>query len=438
MIDPPAFNVYAAVILAALLADWLLGALATFLNLRALRSEPPEELEGVYDEERFRRSQAYTRERSRFGLATGTFELAVLLAFWWLGGFALLDRWLRGFGLSELVTGLLFIGALVLAKSLLGLPFSIWSTFVIEERYGFNRTTPKTFVLDLLKSFALALALGGPVLAAILVFFLRVEHAWLWSWLLVAVVTLVVQIILPTWILPIFNKFQPLEEGSLRSKLERYAEKVGFSLDGIFVIDGSRRSTRSNAFFTGFGKTKRIALFDTLVEKHPEDELVAVLAHEVGHYKKRHVLVMTAVSLLHTGVLFLLLGIFLEQPGLFEAFSMERTPVYAGLVFFGLLYSPIEMVLSFFVLAMQRKFEFQADDFAAETYEAGAMARALRRLAADNLTNPSPHPIYAALHYSHPPVARRIRSLGVDPEEYEDQEIEADPEPSGPLPEPAV
>jgi STE24 endopeptidase len=204
---------------------------------------------------------------------------------------------------------------------------------------------------------------------------------------------------------------------------------VGFSLDGIFVIDGSRRSTRANAFFTGLGKTKRIALFDTLIEKHPEDELVAVLAHEVGHYRKHHIPLMTAVSLLHTGALFFLLGIVLEQRGLFDAFAMEHMSVHAGLVFFGLLYSPLEMVLSFFILAMQRKFEFQADHFAAETSGAGGMARALRRLAADNLTNPSPHPFYTALHYSHPPAADRIRALGVDPTELQDQQIEGRSEP---------
>lgn len=430
MIEPPALNVYAAVILVALGIDWLLGRLATFLNLRALQSEPPPELEGVYDEDRFRRSQEYTRERSRFGLLTSTVDLAALLAFWWLGGFNVLDLWLRGFGLSQVWTGLLFIGALMVGKMVVDLPFSIWSTFVIEERYGFNRTTPKTFVVDLLKSLALGVALGGPVLAAILIFFQRVDNAWLWSWLMVAAVSLVVQVVMPTWILPLFNKFTPLEDGGLRHALEGYAEKVGFALDGIFVIDGSRRSTRSNAYFTGFGKTKRIALFDTLIEKHPEDELVAVLAHEVGHYRKRHIPLMVVVSLLHTGVLFYLLGIFLQHRGLFEAFSMERMSVYAGLVFFGLLYSPLEMVLSFFILAMQRKFEFQADRFAADTSDAGGMARALRRLAAENLTNPSPHPFYSALHYSHPPVAERIRALGVDASEYANQQLEAAADPA--------
>ncbi|MDA8017384.1 MAG: M48 family metallopeptidase [Thermoanaerobaculia bacterium] len=428
--DPPSLNLYSAVILAALLVSWALGRIATILNLNALRSVPPPELEGVYDETRFRRSQEYTRERSRFGFWTSTFDLAALLAFWWLGGFDVLDRWLRGFDLSELWTGLLFIGALVVGKAAVDLPFSIWSTFVIEERYGFNRTTPKTFVLDLVKSLALGAALGGPVVAAILVFFQRVENAWLWSWLLVAAVTLLVQVVLPTWILPFFYRFTPLDQGSVRQALEDYARKVGFGLDGIFVIDGSRRSTRSNAFFTGFGKTKRIALFDTLIEKHPEDELVAVLAHEVGHYRRRHIPLMTVVSLLHTGVLFFLLGFFLQQHGLFEAFSMEQMSVHAGLVFFGLLYTPLEMVLSLFILAMQRRFEFQADRFAADTAEAGGMARALRRLAADNLTNPSPHPLYAALYYSHPPVAQRIRALGVHRSEYADQRLEPSPEPA--------
>ncbi len=403
-------NLYGAIILAALLLDFGLGTLARVLNLGALRGEPPEEMRGVYDPESYRRSQRYTRARTRFGLVATSFDLAVLLVFWHAGGFDRLDRWLRGFELGPVLTGLLFIGSLSLARGILGLPFAVYATFVLEERFGFNRTTARTFVADLVKGLLLALVIGGPLLAVVLLFF---EHAgalaWLYCWLALSAFTMVLQIVFPVWILPLFHRFEPLAEGELRTALESYAHRVGFALAGIFVIDGSRRSGHSNAFFTGFGRHKRIALFDTLVERQTVPELVAVLAHEVGHYKKKHILKGLVLSIAHSGAMLFLLSIFLEHRGLFDAFYMQHTSVYAGLLFFGLLYAPIELLLSLYVHAQLRRHEFEADRFAVETLEEpAAMIQALKKLAADNLENLTPHPFHVFLNHSHPPVAARV------------------------------
>jgi len=406
-------NIFAIIILATLAADFILNLVADLYNLRSLDTGLPDEFEGVYDEETYRRSQEYTKVNTRFGILTSTFNLALILVFWFAGGFNWLDQVVRGWELGTIWTGLAYIGILVLAKSILSLPFSIYSTFVIEERFGFNKTTPKTFVLDLLKGLGLGIVLGGPLLAGVLVFFTWFEtYGWLYAWGAVTAFTLFVQFIAPTWIMPLFNDFEPLEDGELRQKIEEMAERVNFPLQGVFVMDGSKRSSKSNAFFTGFGKNKRIALYDTLIEKHTDNELVAVLAHEIGHYKKKHIIKNMVISILHTGVMFLLLSIFLNAAGLYEAFYMEQPSVYAGLIFFGLLYAPVEMILSIFMQIMSRKHEYEADRFAAETTEQPeTMIQALKKLSKDNLSNLTPHRFYVFLNYSHPPVLQRIKAI---------------------------
>lgn len=406
-------NIYTIIILAAFTVDFILDIISNYLNLKSLSTELPEEFNEVYDPETYAKSQEYTRVRTKFGFVTGTFDLALVLGFWFSGGFNWLDQIVRAWGYGELATGLIYIGILVLAKSLISLPFSIYSTFVIEERFGFNKTTPKTFVLDLVKGLALSLVIGTPLLAGILWFFMYAgDLAWLYAWGVVTLFTLIMQYIAPRWIMPIFNKFEPLEEGELRTAIEEYAEKVNFPLQGLFVMDGSKRSSKSNAFFTGFGKNKRIALFDTLIEKHSVPELVAVLAHEIGHYKKKHIVKGMVTSIIQTGVVFYLLSVFLQAEGLFDAFYMEQMSVYAGLIFFGMLYAPIDMILSVFMQIMSRKHEYEADAFAAETTgRPEDMIATLRKLSKDNLSNLTPHPFYVFLNYSHPPVLQRIRAI---------------------------
>ena len=411
-------NIYGVIILATLLASYLLDLITEIINLKALREELPEEFADVYDREKYRKSQAYTRERTRFGLLTSSFGLLVTLVFWFAGGFNYLDEIVRSWSLGPIWTGLLYIGILILARSAISLPFSIYSTFAIEERYGFNKTTPKTFILDLIKGTALGIVIGGAVLAGVLYFFEYAgPYAWLYCWIAVTLFSLVMQFIAPTWIMPLFNKFTPLEEGDLRSAIMDYARSVKYPLENLFVMDGSKRSSKSNAFFTGFGKHKRIALFDTLIENQTVSEIVAVLAHEIGHFKKKHILQSMVIGILHTGVMFYLLSIFLSHQGLFEAFYMENaaaTPIYAGLIFFGMLFSPIEMILSVFMQIFSRKNEFEADRYAAETTgDPESMVSALKKLSAHNLSNLTPHPLYVFLNYSHPPVLERIRAIRV-------------------------
>lgn len=406
-------NIYAVIILLALAVNYVLNLISDLLNLRSLQTSLPGEFKDVFDEEKYRKAQEYTRVRTRFGLLTSTFSIIILLAFWFAGGFNWVDVFVRDFGYGTIVTGLMFVGILILAQTIISLPFSIYSTFVIEERFGFNKTTPATFITDRLKGLLLTVLLGGPLLAGVIgIFEFFGTIAWLYAWVVVILFTLFVQFIAPTWIMPLFNKFTPLEDGELKQAILDYAEKVSFPLRGIYKIDGSRRSSKSNAFFTGFGRNKRIALFDTLIDNHSVPELVAVLAHEVGHYKKKHIPKNMIVSMLHTGVMLFLLSLFIRVPGLHEAFFMEHISVYAGLVFFGLLYTPIEMVLSVIMQVVSRKHEFEADRFAADTTgNPESMVSVLKKLSADNLSNLTPHPFHVFLHYSHPPVLQRIRAI---------------------------
>jgi STE24 endopeptidase len=293
------------------------------------------------------------------------------------------------------------------------LPLSIYDTFVIEERFGFNRTTRRTFVLDMIKDLGLASLVGGALLSGILALFQYVGHnAWVYCWMGFVVFSLILQYVAPTWIMPLFNKFSPLQPGELREAILDYARSVDFPVRSVFVMDGSRRSTRSNAFFTGFGRNKRIALFDTLIEKHTVPELIAVLAHEIGHHKKKHILQGTIINILHAGLLFFLLSIFLGSPGLYDAFHMEQPSIYSGLLFFALLYTPLEMVLSVAMHMLSRKNEYEADRFAAETtHHPQEVVEALKKLHTDNLSNLTPHPFYVLLNYSHPPLLERVRAI---------------------------
>ena len=406
-------NIFAVIILATLAIDFILNLVSDYLNLKSLDEGLPGEFQDVYDEETYEKSQRYTKERTKFGILTSVFNLGLLLVFWFAGGFQWLDEIVRSWELGVIWTGLVYIGILIFAKQLLSLPFSIYSTFVIEEKYGFNKTTPKTFVLDLVKGLGLSILLGGPLLAGILAFFTFIDqYAWLYAWGAVTAFTLFIQFIAPTWIMPIFNDFEPLdEESDLRQKIRDYADKVNFAMEGVYVMDGSKRSSKSNAFFTGFGKNKRIALYDTLIDNHEEDELVAVLAHEIGHYKKKHIIKNMAISIAQTGIMFLLLSIFLNSEGLYDAFFMEQISVYAGLIFFGMLYAPIDMIVSVFMQILSRKYEFEADEFASTTYKKEPMIDALKKLSKDNLSNLTPHPFYVFLNYSHPPVLDRIKAI---------------------------
>ncbi len=406
-------NIYGMIILSTLLIEFILSLIADLLNLQHLSGDLPDEFKDVYNAVAYQKSQDYTRVNTRFGFLTSSFNLILILLFWFGSGFNMLDTLVRSWELHPIWTGLIYIGILMLFRLLVSLPFTIYATFVIEERFGFNKTTPITFIKDLMKGLALSILIGGPLMGGVLAFFQYTGSlAWLICWIVTTGVALFLQYIAPTWIMPLFNKFTPLEEGDLKSSILAYTQLVKYSLSGIFVMDGSKRSTKSNAFFTGFGKNKRIALFDTLIKKHPIPEMVAILAHEIGHYKKKHILQGMIISIIHMGIMFYLLSLFISQKTLFNAFYMDQTSIYAGMIFFGLLYSPIELILSIFMNRISRKNETEADRFASETTKnPGAMIDALKTLSLNNLSNLKPHPFFIFLNYSHPPVLQRIQDI---------------------------
>jgi STE24 endopeptidase len=406
-------NASAAVILSALLIVFLLNVTADRLNLRSSRREPPADLQGIYDPERYRLSQRYVQARTRFGWCRETVVLGVTLLVWFSGGFAELDRWVRSFGQGPVATGLICIGLLVFLRAALALPFAAYSTFVIERRFGFNRTDWGTFVADGVKTALLSAALGLPLTAGVLALF---EHAgrWAWGvgWIGISAFMLMVQYVAPRWILPMFNTFTPLEDSRLHAAILELARSARFPLEQVFVLDGSRRSTKANAFFTGFGANRRVALFDTLVASLSVPQIVAVIAHEIGHFRKRHVLQLTTLSILNAGLVLFLFSTLMHQPEFFEAFGVRTPSVHLGLVFISIAYPPVDVVLGALAAALSRRNEFQADRFAIRvTRDGQALVEALRVLAARNLSNLTPHPLYVRLHYSHPPLVERIRAI---------------------------
>ncbi len=404
---------YQVFILAALLAKFLVEFASELLNLRSLRPDLPAELKSFYDSQQYSKSQEYTKARTWLGIAGSSFDLVLLLVFWFAGGFNWLDQLLRSFNFNDIITGILYIGSILLADAILSIPFSIYSTFVIEEKFGFNRTTVRTFIVDRLKAFALSVALAVPLLAVVLWFFQYAGSlAWLYCWIISAIFVLILQFVAPVWILPLFNKFTPLSPGELKDCIFQYAAKVDFAVKDIFVIDGSKRSSKANAFFTGFGRNRRIALYDTLIEQHTIPELVAVLAHEIGHQKKKHVLKAIAIGIIHAGIVFFLMSVFLNNRKLFNAFQMEQVSVYGSLLFFGILYEPLSFILSIFLNAFSRRHEREADSYAARTVDnLEDMVSALKKLSVKNLSNLMPHRFYVFLHYSHPTLLQRIDSI---------------------------
>ena len=406
-------NIIAIIILIALLFDFALNCLADYLNLTMLRDDLPRDFQGVYDPEHYRKSQEYLKVNTRFGWVTASFDLVVIMVFWFGKGFPLLDEWVRALSHGPILSGLIYMAVLMISKSLISLPFGIYHTFVIEERFGFNQTTWKTYILDLLKGLFLGIILGTPLLAGILAFFEYAgASAWWLCWIAVTLYMLGVQFIAPTWIMPLFNKYSPLEAGELKSAILSYADAIKFPIENVYVMDGSKRSSKSNAFFTGFGAHRRIVLFDTLIKRHTTGELVAILAHEMGHYKKKHIIQSLILGILQMGFTLYLLSLFISYSGLFEAFYMPRTSVYAGLIFFAMLYSPLDFFIGLLMQRLSRRNETEADHFSVETTrDPQSMVDALKKLSVHNLTNLLPHPFYVFLNYSHPPVLQRIKAI---------------------------
>ncbi len=406
-------NLVGVIIIVVLSAHFIVNWMADLANLSAVSPDIPDDFVDVYDADTYATSQNYLRAGIKLDRFSETFDFVLFMCFWGLRGFALLDHWVRSLGLSPVLSGIVYIGVLATARGLLHLPFSLYATFVIEERFGFNRTTWRLFIIDRIKALGVGVLLGVPLLAGIIAFF---EYAgdlsWLWCWGVVTGVLILMQIVVPTWIMPLFNRFTPPEDEALKQAILAYARNNNFPLANVFVMDGSRRSAKSNAFFAGWGKRKRLVLFDTMIKNHSIDEIVAIVAHEVGHYRKKHLLTGMVSAILQTGFMFYLLSLFLSWEPLFEAFFVSQPSVYAGLVFFGVLYTPVDFFIGLLMQQLSRRHEFAADRFAVETTgEPGTFIHALKRLSVDNLSNLRPHPLYVLLHYSHPPISDRIAAI---------------------------
>ncbi|MDP0492173.1 MAG: M48 family metallopeptidase [Verrucomicrobiota bacterium JB023] len=410
-------TILTALIVIALYLLWKLDFVATLLTLKNLKPGLPEEFADVWDEEKYAKAQAYERAGAKFSIVSSVVSLSLLLAFWFAGGFGWLDDWARSFGGNYLVTGLIFIGGLFLLNLLVQLPFDIYHTFVLEEKFGFNKTTPATFISDQIKGLVLAALLGIPFLALILWLFHSVPHAWVYAWVVTTVLSLLLTFLAPALILPLFNKFTPMEDGELKTEIYKMAEKCDFPLTEISIMDGSKRSAKANAFFTGFGKTKKIALYDTLVEKQTTPELVGVLAHEIGHFKKKHIVQRIVLSIVQTAIIFFLLGLVTNPNSdfartLFTAFKVDEISLHVGLVIFFILFKPVSRLISIGMSLLSRKHEFEADHYAAMVQETPThLMSALKKLSAENLSNLTPHPLEVFLHHSHPPVLERLKAL---------------------------
>jgi len=383
-----------------------------YLNTTTLSNILPDALKGFYDEPTYSKQQDYEKVNNKFSLVSDILSFIVILAMLFLGGFAWVDNMVKSVNGSEILQAILFFGILGFASDLLSLPLDIYHTFVIEERFGFNKTTPKTFVIDKLKGWLLAAVVGGGILALI-VFIYEKSGSWFWvlAWSSISVFTLFISYFYTTLLVPIFNKLTPLPAGELRDAIEKVAALADFSLKDISIMDGSKRSTRGNAYFSGFGRKKSIVLFDTLVSEHSVDELAAVLAHEIGHYKKKHVLKGLISGILQTGVVLFVLSLLLKSPLPALSLGASVPSFHMSVIAFGILYSPVSLILGIVFNSISRKHEYEADRFAVSLSKPGALQEALKRLSVKNLSNLTPHPWYVYIHYSHPALLQRLAAI---------------------------
>ena len=400
------------IIIAILAVNYILERVLEYVNSRRFTAALPDEVKDVYDEGKYEQSQQYKKVNYRFSILTSTFSFVLILCMFLLGGFAFADRLSRSITDHPILVALVFFGILMFVFDLVNTPFSVYDTFVIEEKFGFNKTTVRTFVTDKLKGWLLGAVIGGGILALVVWFYQRTTTSfWIYAWILITAFSVFMYMFYSNLIVPLFNKQTPLGEGELRNAIMEFSDRAGFRLRNIFVIDGSKRSTKSNAYFTGLGPRKRIVLYDTLVEDLEVPEIVAVLAHEIGHYKKKHTLSGLILSVLQTGLILYILSLFVGSPLLSQALGASQPSFHIGLVAFGVLYSPISTILGLGGNVLSRKNEFQADRYAGENYSAGPLIDALKKLSRKNLSNLTPHPAYVFFHYSHPPLLQRIRAL---------------------------
>jgi STE24 endopeptidase len=400
------------IILAISIVSYVFDLLLEIVNLKAQRKEIPSEIASFYDQEKYLKSLSYTNEQTLFGFFKEGFSFLLSMSILVLGGFGWLDNFLRNYITQEIPLALAFFGATILVSDIITIPFQLYDTFVIEEKYGFNKTSIRTFVADKLKGYALGAIIGGLLISILLYLIQSIgDNFWIWFGLIAIAFIFFVNMFYSSLILPLFNKLTPLEEGELKTSIETFAQKVNFPLDNIFVMDGSKRSNKANAFFSGIGKKKKIVLFDTLIKNHSKDELVAVLAHEVGHFKKKHIVYAFILSAMQIAFTLYILSLMVFNQQLSIALGGTQQALHLNLIAFGILFSPISGITGLLMSIYSRKNEFEADAYAKQTFNGLSLANALKKLSVDSLDNLYPHPVYVFFCYSHPPLLKRLKAL---------------------------
>ena len=409
------------IIISLVIFNYLFSNILDYINHRNWKDEIPNELEDFYDKEKYKKAKNYALSKNKIGLFSSSISFLLVISLLFFNGYGIIDQFANSdffksfeslkINSSFIQSGVFFL-ILFILNSVISIPFSYYNTFVIEEKFGFNKTTKSTFFIDIIKSTFLSLFFGGILLFLALFLYDNLnEGFWLWLWIGLSSLMILINMFYADLIVPIFNKLTPLDDGELRNKIEKYSKDVGYLLKNIYVIDGSKRSTKANAFFSGLGPRKTIALYDTLIEKHTENELVAVLAHEVGHFKKKHIFSGLIMSIIQIGIMSFFFELCLKLPEISIAIGGSESSFHLGLVGFSIIFSPISILSGIIMNYNSRKNEFEADAYAKETFNGEDLSLALKKLSVDSLSNIYPHPLYVFFHYSHPPLIQRLRAL---------------------------
>ena len=400
------------ILITILLIKFVIDSVLNHLNAKHFNDTLPNDVSDVYEINEYLKSQTYKRTNHNFSKITSLFSLITTLLFFFFNGFFIVDQIARGFSNNIIIITLIFFGIIIVGSDIISIPFSLYKTFIIEEKFGFNKVTKKIFFLDKIKGLLMTIILGGSILSIITWFYeFTGNYFWIYSWLLISAFSIFLNMFYSKLIVPLFNKQTILEEGDLKNDIIKYVNSVGFKAQDIYVLNGSKRSTKANAYFSGFGNQKRITLYDTLINDLENDEIVAVLAHEVGHYKRKHILYNLTLSIILTGFALFVLSLFIKTPVLSLALGVSLPSFHIGLIAFGILYSPVSQILGIFMNYMSRKFEYQADNYAKNTFSASPLISSLKKLSKNSLSNLTPHYLYVFFHFSHPTLLERIKNL---------------------------
>jgi STE24 endopeptidase len=405
-------NTLLIILISFVLIEFIFEKILDTLNDKNWSKPIPPELADIYTTEEYEKSKAYSLAKKKIAIISESLSLLIILFLLAFKGFAFIDTIASNISSNPIAIGLIFFGILYFCSEIFGIPFDFYNTFVIEEKFGFNKMTYKTYIIDKLKSYALTIIFGGGIISLLILIYSQLgDFFWILGWILMASISIFVAMFYTSLIVPLFNKLKPLDEGDLKLQINQFSEKVGFPLTNIFIIDGSKRSTKANAYFSGLGSKKTIVLYDTLLNDHSNDELLGILAHEIGHYKLKHIQKSLIIGLIQMGILFFLLGEILKSESIATALGTNSPSFHIGIIAFSILYSPISNILGILMNMLSRKNEFEADNFAKENFGADPLIKALKKLSKNNLSNLNPHPAYVFVHFSHPPLKERFRNL---------------------------